>query len=312
MDLSIIIVSFNTKNLLLDCIQSIQKYTKGVSYEIVVVDNASIDGSVEAVDETSGVKVIRNKKNEGFARANNQGTERALGRYILFLNSDTKLQEDSLTRMVSFMDKNNQAGVVSCKLLNSDGSTQASGGNFPTLLRIFLWATFLDDIPFVSRSLGAYHLHAGASFMAKSDDWEHQQDWVSGAVFLVRAEIVKSIGGFNEDFFMYGEDVEYCFRIKKAGWGIWYIPQTSILHIGSASSGGRAIQFSGKSLGKEKGILGEFEGLKKFYKEHYSPWQYLMLMLLLKKAAFLRMIVFGILGRQPQALKTYAKAFATF
>lgn len=307
-DLSIVIVSFNTQELLADCIGSIKEHTKGVDYEILIVDNGSQDGSVEWLKEEKGIEAILNKGNLGFAGANNQGIKKATGRYILLLNSDTELKENSLAKMIRWMDEHPGVGIATCKLLNPDGSTQANGGSFPTLLRVFLWGTFLDDIPLISRLLGSYHPHP---HIGEKDSREHQQDWVSGAVFLIRKEVVKDLGGLEEEFFMYAEDVEYCLRAKKGGWEVWYIPQTSIVHIGSASSKGNSVKFSGKSLGKEKGILGEFDGLKRFHKKYYPSWQYPLLVMVLKLAAFLRILVFGILGRQKQAWRIYGKALAT-
>ena len=145
-DLSIIIVSYNTKKLLLGCIQSIEKHTQGVDYEVIVVDNASTDGSADLVRrlslKKSDVRVIENTINKGFAAANNQGIKIAKGKYILLLNSDTKILENTLLKMISWMDKNEKVGVSTCKLLNADRSIQATGGYFPTLPRIFMWALF--------------------------------------------------------------------------------------------------------------------------------------------------------------------------
>ncbi len=289
-DISIIIVSFNTKKLLLDCLSSLKKYTKEVRYEVIVVDNGSEDGSTEAVEKLKGVKLIKNKDNLGFSKANNQGIKKANGRYVLLLNSDTQLVEDSLTKMVLWMDGHQNIGVVSCKLVNTNGSIQATGGSFPTLGRIFLWASFLDDLPFIGSIFGSYHPKQGQYY-----ENEHQQDWVTGAFLLTRSEVVKKVGDLDEIFFMYGEDVEFCLRVVKSGWQVWYTPLTRIVHLGSKST--------------ERSILGEFNGLHTIYQKHFPLWQYPILLLLTKFGAFLRIILFGILGRRWEALKIYAKAF---
>lgn len=309
-DLSIIIVSFNTKKLLLSCINSVRKYTKGINYEIIVVDNGSSDGTQEAIKKIKGVKLILNRDNFGFAAANNQGIKIAQGRHILLLNSDTELKEDSLGKMVGWMEKNSRVGISSCKLLDSSGSTQATGGFFPSLARVFLWATFLDDLSLVSNLFRAYHPHT-SKFFTRSRFYEnaHQQDWVTGAFFLMRREVVADIGFLDEVFFMYVEEVDYCFRAKKKGWGVCYVPITGIVHIGAASSKEGLVEFGGGTVGKERSIIGEFEGLKIFYKKHYPDWQYGFLILFLKITAVLRFSVYGIIRGDGSAKHIYAKAF---
>lgn len=306
-DVSVVVVSFNTKELLLECLASVKKHTKRVSYEVIVVDNASTDGTVKAIKDIRDVQLIRNKKNVGFAKANNQGIKKTKGRYVLLLNSDTALREDSLTKMVMWMDDHKKVGIATCKLVNPDGSTQATGGSFPNLLRVFLWATFLDDLPFVSGLFGSFHPHVSRGVFEK----EHRQDWVTGAFLLVRKEILEKIGALDEEFFMYVEEVDFCFRAKRAGWQVWYVPATQIVHESGASASGSTITFLEGVRGREGSVLGEFKGLKKFYKKHYPAWQFPALSFLLRLAAFLRIIVFGIFGRQKEAWKIYAKALAT-
>lgn len=297
MDVSIITVSFNTKKLLIKCLESIREYTKGVRYEVIVVDNGSTDGSASAIGKFQAPKskfqIIRNKVNLGFAKANNQGIKIAKGRYVLFLNSDTQVLEDSISKMVLWMDKHPQAGIATCKLVNSDKSTQATGGSFPSLWRVFLWASFLDDLPFVAGVFGSYHPHQGGYF-----DEEHRQDWVTGAFMLIRRKVLDTVGYWDEDFFMYGEDLEYCLRTVEAGWQVWYTPLTHIVHLGSKRT--------------ERSILGEFAGLLKIYRKHFAFWQYPVLEFLLKVAAILRILFFGILKGEKEALKIYAKALTDY
>lgn len=309
-DLSIIIVGFNTKKLLFSCINSVRKYTKGITYEIIVVDNGSSDGTQEAIKKIRGIKPILNQENFGFAAANNQGVKAAQGKYILLLNSDTELKEDSLSKMVGWMNKNSGVGISSCKLLNPSASTQATGGFFPSLTRVFLWATFLDDLPLVSNLFGAYHPHT-FRFFTRSRFYEnaHKQDWVTGAFFLMRREVVADIGFLDENFFMYVEEVDYCFRAKEKGWEVWYVPITGVVHIGAASSKEGSVEFGEGTAGKERSIIGEFEGLKRFYKKHYPDWQYGFLILFLKIAAVLRFALYGIIRGDGSAKHIYAKAF---
>lgn len=289
-DVSIIIVSFNTKDLLLSCVNSVVKHTRGVSWEIIVIDNGSTDGSAEGL-KSKKIKLITNKENAGFAHGSNQGIGEAKGRYILLLNSDTEFVENTLLKMVDFMDKNKKVGISSCKLLNKDGTTQATGGFFPNLVRVFLWSTFLDDIPFLN--FQSYHPSPNSAFYKTS----HEQDWVTGAFFLMGQDVVKSVGYIDENFFMYVEELEYCFRAKKLGWKVFYNSETAIIHIGGAS-GARA-----------NPILGEFKGLKLFYKKHNSWISRLLLNLCLKLAAVLRILVFGLIKPKKGAASAYVRAF---
>jgi len=298
MDLSIIIVSFNTKDILISCIKSVKKYTNGLDYEIIVVDNASIDGSVKASKDL-GAKVIENKKNFGFAVANNQGMGLSRGEYTLFLNSDTEINDNVLGEMVRWMKGNPKVGVATSAFKNKDGSLQATGGYSPTLPRVFSWMT-IQDFPLVDKFIKPFHPFHSKSFFSKGDSFYNSQkelDWVTGAFLMTKKEILNKIGGWDETFFMYFEEVDLCFRIKSLGYQVWYLPKWSIIHLGGASS--KTGEFS---------LLKEYEGVKKFYKKHYPPWQYQVLRLLLKIGALGRIILFGILEGTASA-KIYAKAF---
>lgn len=298
MDVSIIIVSFNTKKLTVSCVRSVITYTKGVTYEIIVVDNNSTDGSVEALSKLkSKTKIIKNKENKGFGSANNEGIKKAKGRYILLLNSDTHVSSNVVGEMVRWMDGKEEIGVSSCKLLNKDGSIQGTGGYFPTLIRVFSWMT-IQDIPFVDRFIDPFHPMKEKSRQKANHFYDVPQelDWITGAFMLVRKDVFDEVGLFDEDYFMYTEEVDLCYRIKKNGWKVYYDPQWSIVHWGGASST------------SEFAVLHEYEGIKLFYKKHYASWKYPILRLFLKIGAALRMVAFGFLeGRQ--SAQTYAKAF---
>lgn len=301
MDLSIIIVNYNTKDLLKECIDSIAKHTKGKKYEIIVIDNASADGSPEEVGKLARrlklIKLIKNKKNIGFAAANNQGIKVARGKYFLLLNSDTLLKKNVLAEMLSWMDNHTKVGLATCALLNSDGSTQGTGGYFPTLIRVFSWM-ILRLVPNIDKIIKPFHpVHhladrKGAEFFEN----EKELDWITGAFFLIRREVFEQIGYLDEDYFMYTEDTDYCFRAKKAGWKVYYLPQWGINHYGGAS---------GSTWGH---VIPEYEGVKLFYKKHYPSWQYPILRILLKLGALWRILVIGKL-KGKEAVKVYAKAF---
>lgn len=298
MDLSVVIVSFNTRELLKDCLSSIFKKTKGISFEVWVVDNASTDGSSQIVEnEFSQVKMIKNQKNLGFAAANNQALRKTCGEYLLLLNSDTRLLEDSFTKMISFLGQKKEVGIASCQLLDKNGQIQASGGFFPNLLRVFAWMFFLDDLPFFSSFIRPFHPHPPSFYLRK--DWyekPHYQDWVTGAFFLMRRTVFENVGELDEKFFMYVEEMEYCFRAQKAGFKVFYTPVTKIVHLGGGSGTSK------------KAILGEFQGLKYFFQKHHQ-FQTPLLLLLLKFGAAVRLLLFGIIKGDRQKKEAYAQTF---
>jgi hypothetical protein len=290
-DLSIIIVNYNTRELLRACIESIKKFTEKFPYEIIVVDNASSDKSIEYLSKEK-VKFIKNSSNLGFAKANNQGIKIAKGRYILLLNSDTKLKTNVLREMVEWMDRNPEIGIATCALKNPDGSQQAAGGYFPSLVKILVWMFFLENIPFIDTIVKPFHPKT------RMFNNKREQDWVTGAFFLVRRNLFDQIGLLDEDYFMYVEEMDFCYRAKQKGWQVWFLPQWSVIHYGGASGT------------KEFSLLSEYKGIKIFYKKHYPPWQYPILRFFLKLGALGRMIILGII-RGPAYAKIYAKAFRT-
>lgn len=302
MDISIIIISFNTKELTLNCIDSIVKNTKGVEYEVIVVDNASEDGSVEALkkleEKIGNLKIIENKKNVGFGPANNQGMKEAEGEFILLLNSDTIISYNLLSEMTEWMRDNEKVGVATCALRNKDGSLQGTGGYFPTLTKVFAWMFFIDDLPLIDRLIKPFHpMHAQSFYKGTSQFKEKsERDWITGAFALMRREVVEQVGYFDEDYFMYTEEVDLCYRVKNAGWEVWYLPKWSITHLGGASST------------KEFPILSEYDGIKLFYKKHMPKWQYPVVRFFLKLGALARIFLFGTI-KGKGAAKTYVEAF---
>ncbi len=278
-DLSIVIVNYNTSNLTNACIESLFKFTKNIKFEVIVVDNGS---SEKLKLKNQNIKLIESKKNLGFTGGNNLGMKIAKGRYTLLLNSDTVIHDNVLGEMVNWMNKNPQVGISTCSLKNTDGSLQPTGGFFPTLPKTFAWMFFIDDLlPFVKS------FHPQASFYTQ----KRELDWVTGAFLLVRTDLSKKVGLLDEDYFMYTEDTDFCYTIKKLGYKVMYLPEYSITHYGGASSI------------KEFPLLSEYKGIKIFYKKYFSQWQYSVLRIFLKCGALLRMIVF------PSKAKIYAKAF---
>src|SRR5688572_21224091 len=223
-DLDIVIVSFNCANFLSACARSLPAACEGMDWRCWVVDNASTDGSADTALKTlPGIELIRNTTNVGFARANNQALARAEARYLLLLNPDTEPEPESLTKLVRFMDTTPRARACGPNLLNSDGTLQRNGRRFPTLLREFLAVTGLRRIS--PRAYEDVLEYGRADF-----DKPAEVDYLMGACLLVRAEAVYEVGLLDESYFMFYEEVEWCRRLKKGGWSIWYRPEARVVH----------------------------------------------------------------------------------
>lgn len=232
MDLSIIIVSFNTKELLAQTIKSVIDAVRNINYEIIVVDNASSDGSSEMIKkEYKNVRLIQNEANKGFANANNKGINLSTGKYILLLNSDTVVLKDCIEKCVKYLDINDDIGGLGCKVLLKDGELDhACKRGFPTPEASFYYMLKLDKLFPNKRHFGKYTLNY------ISEDDINDVDSLTGAFMMVKKEVIDKIGLLDEDFFMYGEDIDWCYKIKEAGWRVVYYPEASIVHYKGASS----------------------------------------------------------------------------
>lgn len=256
MDLSIVIVNWNARDYLKKCVASIYKDATNPSFEIIVVDNASSDGSTEMLrNEFPGVILIENKNNLGFGAANNKALKKCASEFVLMLNPDTEVLDGAFAAMVSFMRQNEKAGAVGAKLLNTDGTIQLTcARNFPTLITEFFWLTTLVRRFPKSRVVGKYLMSY----------WDHKDrrevDCLSGACIMARLEVLKRLNYFDEDYFMYGEDVDLCYCFKKAGWQVWYLPEAEIIHYGGASS---------KKIAATAAIYDRI-AIKVFFKKHYG------------------------------------------
>jgi len=231
MDVSIVIVNWNVKEYLKKCISSVYRETKGLTYEIFMVDNASVDGSVEMVRELfPEVKVIANEKNLGFSRANNQALEKCAGEYVLFLNPDTELKDNSIEKLLKFIKAGPKVAIAAPKLIYEDGRLQLLCRNFPSPLTDLSEALFLDYLFPKSEFFNHYFM----GFWPHDSTREVCQP--AGACLLVRMDVLKKIGFYDERFFMYYDDVDLCYRIKKAGWKIFLVHDILVVHHGSKSS----------------------------------------------------------------------------
>jgi GT2 family glycosyltransferase len=228
-DLSIIIVNWNTKQLLLDCIASIYRTVHQASFEVFVVDNGSTDGSVEAVAQAyPGVHVIANGRNLGFAKANNIALGRMSGRYAVLLNSDTILKDSALERMFQFMEEHPRAGICGPQFLSEDGTRQRSTGVFPTLLTEFM-SKVLIRVLFPERFKRAFP-SGNPPFPGPAE-----VDFIVGACMMARKTAMDAVGSLDDDYFFLYEEVDWCFRMKQGGWLVYHLPDIEVYHLGGQS-----------------------------------------------------------------------------
>ncbi len=227
-DVSVIVVNWNTRDLLARCLETVLAQAGGLALELIVVDNASTDDSVTLVRARFPQAVlIANAENVGFARANNQGARAATGRYLLLLNSDAFPHAGALPALVALAEAQPRAGLIGAHLRNPDGSFQASHTPFPTLGREFLILSGLGRLAY------------GPAYPSRGPDEARGPqivDYVEGACMLARPEAYTAVGGLDEGYFMYAEDVDLCFALRHAGWQVWYHPSARLTHVGSASS----------------------------------------------------------------------------
>lgn len=299
---SVLVVNYNTCQLLKDCLTSL--FTGGnQEFEVMVVDNNSSDGSMAMVrSEFPVVRLIENSENLGFAKANNQGIREARGKYVLLLNSDTLVRRGAIHSMSEFMDSHPEAGAAACRLLNADGTIQASIGRQtgPGLIRQILRLAGVSRVVrdqrtrrFLRRYLG---FAMGVTLRSYLEPYVAntalEVESISGACLMVRRQAIGQVGLLDENFFMYLEDLDYCIRLRKAGWKLYYVPTGEIIHLVGQSSGGRMRKYS----------VHAYRSLFYFYQKHYST----AALFVIRLAVFLAMcarwawnFVCGVFSRSP-------------
>jgi len=254
--LSIVIVSFNAEKLLRECLTSIYVDTKQIPFDVWVVDNHSEDNSIAMIKQYyPQVNVIENKENVGFAKANNQAIAKCTGDYILILNPDTLILQNVLEKIVNFMGENPTVGICGCKVLNEDRTLQlACRRSIPTPGVAFFRLTGLSKLFPNSKIMAKYNL----TYL--DPDQPHEVDAVSGAFLMIRREVVDNIGKLDERFFMYGEELDWCLRTKKAGWIVMYYPGAEIVHYKGECS----------KFNNRKAAFEFYKSMYLFHKKHFA------------------------------------------
>jgi hypothetical protein len=228
LDLSIIVVNWNTRELLRNCLRSIYTTVSDLALEVLVVDNASTDGSQAMVEaEFPLVRLVRNAENVGFARANNQAIRLSRGRHVLLLNSDAVLLDGTVRAMIGVLERDPRVGIVGAQLLNPDGSFQASFADFPSVSGELLLATRL-----------ARYVYSPSypNYPPERSQQPRTCDWVSGACLMARVGAIAQVGALDETYFMYSEETDWCYRMRQAGWLIYYQPAAKVVHWNGQSS----------------------------------------------------------------------------
>ena len=276
--ISIIIVNWNVREFLLKCLETIFKYTKNISYEVIVVDNASNDGSIEHMRrqfqpqiQSGKLLIIENRHNLGFAKANNQGLKEAKGEYILFMNPDMELLDNTPLKMKQYMETNKDAAACTTRLLYGDKSIQPNVKKNPTICDQLLILLKLHHF-FRTKCLKIY--------LQKDFDYttENQVEQIMGAFIFMRAETIRLLGGWNEEYPIWWEDVDLCFNLNKKGQKIFFTPISEVLHFEGKS-------FEQKSsLPKQKRFI---KGMLTFFLKYKPKWQYLVLLALSPLSLFL-------------------------
>jgi GT2 family glycosyltransferase len=309
MQLSIIIISYKTPKLTLASVKSIYRSLLPSSplrqnFEIIVVDNYGQDQTLVKLKalKKPNLKLIVSKKNLGFAGGNNLGFKHATGQYVLFLNSDTTLATGVLEKLVAYYQVHERdkkpLGLLAAQLLNQDGSYQAQGGDLPTLFTVATTMFGLDDLPLLRYFLPAVQ-HTGRRFnprqIAKLEFIP--KSWVAGTAVLIKRDYFEDYGGWDENIFMYGEDQELSYRLKKIGFRHGILTTSRITHLGSGSSN------------SQNAILGELKGYFYFFRRYQPAWQLVYLKAILWFAMLFRFFFFSIIKKDTDRAKIYAVAF---
>lgn len=293
LDLSVIILSYNTKDITDECLSrlhqsviSCQKKHQN-EIEVIVLDNASSDGSAQMIAKKHPwVTLIESKTNTGFSRGNNMAFSLSKFPIVLFLNSDVYVEQDSLAKALEYF-KNPNCDVLGPKLVFGDGSFQPSAGNLPTPLNTIFWILGVSLIPGIREFTNPFHPNYQSFFASPT---VVPCGWISGAFLMIKRSVFEKVGGFDEKIFMYLEEVELCKKVKDAGFRVWYTPQIKVTHLHGASS----------RFDPTQAFVRELKGLKVYFEKYY-PGVYPIVKVFLILGLILRVIAFSLLGKTKRA-----------
>ncbi len=280
-DLTIIIVSWNCREYLENCLRSIDASAPAISYKVMVVDNNSTDATVELLrKDFTSVEIHANKENVGFAVANNQAMGTARSRYMMLLNPDTLVHPGALDALVRFMDGHPSVWAVGPAMLNRDGSPQRTGVRFPNSWNILCEALFLDRLFPTSMMCGRH------KELYKDDAISRPVDYVQGACLMIRSDVFKKVGGMDEKFFMYFEETDWCCRMYKAGGQVYLCPDAKVTHFGGGDVGHY----------DEVRLVHYHRSLFLFYKKHRSLFSSILVRIIVAERSLIRVVVWVIVA----------------
>jgi len=292
LNLSIVILSFNTKDITLRCLDKLRiskEYCEkklNNKVNVIVIDNGSMDNSAQEIKtKYKWVKLLALTENTGFSKGNNIGMSKTKDPFILLLNSDVYLNEESLYKTLAYFRVNLNCDVIGARLNYSDGRLQPSAGNLPSFLNLISWIFSLGFIPFVNKIVPPFHPR-NKGYFSKA----HKVGWVMGAFFAIRRKVFNSTLGFDENLFMHMEEVEWCKRIKDNKFKVWFVPQIEVVHLHGAST----------NFDLSPSFLNELKGIKYYLKKHYSLY-YLLIKIFLLAGLLLRVVIFSLLKKFQRA-----------
>ena len=276
-DISIVLVCWNNLDYLEPCLESLYGSEMHSTFDVVVVDNGSTDGSQEMLREKyPEIAIIQNDHNVGLGKASNQGIEATNGRYVLLLNNDTIVNGPSFDAMVDFLNANPQAGAAGGRLLNPDGTVQACHNDFPSLREEF----------FIASRLGEYLWEGYPSYIR--EDQLRSVSWLGSACLMIRRAALDEVGLLDEEYFIYGDEADLQYRLKQAGWDIYFLPQAYTIHFGGRSM---------NRWGRRKMV---YRGKMMFYRKNYGPARTAALRTMLGGMSLLKMVIWSAAGLLPQ------------
>ena len=276
-EVSIVLVCWNNKDYLDPCLQSLYGGNVNHSFDVVAVDNGSTDGSQAMLQEKyPQILIIQNDKNVGLSKASNQGIEATKGKYVLLLNNDTLINRMTIDPLVDFLDDHPEAGAVGGRLFNPDGSFQGGYADFSTLLEEFLIATHIGELIWPG-----YPSHGNT-------DQVKPGGWLSSACLLVRREALNQVGFLDEEYFIYGDEADLQYRLKKGGWKVYYLPSSTIIHYG------------GRSMNRWRRRKMVYRGKMLFYKKNYGIFKTGLLRVMLFVLSLLKLIIWAVISIIPQ------------
>ena len=297
LDLSIIIVNWNVRDMLAECLRSVEAYHGALEIEIIVVDSASTDDSVPMIErDFPGVKLLAQSENVGFVRGNNIGLKAAAGRYLMLLNPDTVVHPFAVNKLVQYLEENPKIGIVGAHTLNTDGTHQSTRRRFPTLFTGMVESTWLQEI-LPDEMLNRFYVRD------LPDDGTYEVDWVQGSALMARREVYAQIGGLDTAYTMYFEELDWCKRAKNAGWGVVYVGEAYITHHGGGSAG---------QVQTRKHVHFQHSKLKYFRKFHGLPAALLLRLVLITNYG-LQVLIEGaklLLRHKPDLRRERIRAYA--